>query len=507
MAPVEEETRERRLPVLRSHVDPRSEIYLGNRAGMLERLAALDEQQALARAGGGTRYTERHRARGRMLARERIELLVDEDAAFLELSTIAAWGTDYTVGASVVTGIGVISHTECMIIAHDPTVRGGASNTRLQVEHPVTEAVTGLDLVALQLAVAEGAPLPDSALRPTITGHAVEARLYAEDPLADFLPAGGTLHRFEIPGAVADDDRAIRLRVDSGFASGDVVPGDYDPMLAKVIAHGPTRADAVRRLAAGLRRARVHGVTTNRDLLVGVLEHPEFAAGRIDTHFLDRFPPATLAAGIADPAELGWYALAASLAGQANERATASVWADAPSGWRNNRSSPQIRRWHSGHGIVEIGYALGAEVRVEVDGQPVEVAVGAVRPGSVDLVVGGVRRRFDVDTDGPCAWVDSARGSVRLTREPRFPEPESAVAAGSLVAPMPATVVRVEVTEGDRVTRGQVLLVLEAMKMEHRVVAPYDGTASRVNVKVGAGVDAGSPLIVIEADGTEEEQG
>jgi propionyl-CoA carboxylase alpha chain len=374
-------------------------------------------------------------------------------------------------------------------------------NTRLQVEHPVTEAVTGLDLVALQIAVAEGAPLPETALRPSITGHAVEARLYAEDPLADFLPVSGTMHRFEIDGGGLAGDG---IRVDSGLVSGDVVSVNYDPMLAKVVAHGATRAEAVRRLVSALRRARIHGVTTNRDLLVGVLEHPEFAAGRIDTHFLDRHPPATLVPGL-DAIELGWYALAAALAAQARRRTAATVWAEAPSGWRNNRAALQTRRYRSGPTTVAVGYALGPGGTVELDGRMADVGIGAVTAETVELVVDGVRRRFTVDLDGATAWVDSARASVGLTCEPRFPDAEAAVATGSLVAPMPGTVVRVDVAAGQRVQRSQPLLVLEAMKMEHSVTAPADGTVTAVNVKVGMGVDAGAPLVIFAADEKTEE--
>ena len=368
-------------------------------------------------------------------------------------------------------------------------------NTRLQVEHPVTEAVTGLDLVALQLSVAEGEPLPAAAVTPTMTGHAVEARIYAEDPLADFLPAAGTVQRFEFPSGV---------RVDSGGRAGDVVSVNYDPMLAKVIAHGPTRAAAVRALATALRRARIHGVTTNRDLLVGVLEHPEFAAGRIDTHFLDRHPPAELAGGIDDPAELGYYALAAALADQSAQRGEAGAWAAAPSGWRNNRSALQRRSYSTPDATVEVGYALDSTPQVEIDGAALDVGVAEVTPARVDLVVAGVRRRFDVDPDDAGVWVDSVRGGVRLVRQPRFPEPEGTLAAGSLLAPMPGVVVRVDVAQGDTVAAGQPLLVLEAMKMEHLVAAPAAGTVTALNVKVGLSVDGGALLVVIGGEETEE---
>jgi propionyl-CoA carboxylase alpha chain len=386
-------------------------------------------------------------------------------------------------------------------------------NTRLQVEHPVTEAITGLDLVALQLAVAEGRPLPDAARHPVIRGHAIEARLYAEDPLADFLPATGTLQRFELgrrdvgrfePGRF-EMAGAAGVRVDSGFETGDTVSVHYDPMLAKVIAHGATRAEAVRALAAALRRARIHGVTTNRDLLVGVLEHPEFAAGRTDTHFLERHPPATLAGG-PDRAEVVLSAVAAALMQQHQQRHHARVWAEAPSGWRNNPGGPATRRYTRGADSVEIGYRMGGPgtTTVEVDGAPFDVTVGAVTAETVELTAGGVRRRYHVDIDTTSAWVDTTRGGVRLTCVPRFPPAEAMRAAGSLVAPMPGVVVRVDVAAGDTVKKGQRLLVLEAMKMEHQVTAPAAGIVTALNVKPGLGVDAGAVLAVVDEQAEQE---
>ena len=235
-------------------------------------------------------------------------------------------------------------------------------NTRLQVEHPVTELITGLDLVRLQLEIASGQPLPphvremgyremglgEMALGEMgrtgpgsagagsagagFTGHAIEARLYAEDVPAGYLPASGDLHTLEIGPADG-------LRVDAGFASGTRVSTFYDSMLAKVIGYGPTRDDARRVLASALSRARLHGVVTNRDLLVGILREPEFAAGAIDTGYLARHQPAELCppAGRAGPVHL----LAVALAGQARRREEAPVLATLPSGWRNNPSAPQ----------------------------------------------------------------------------------------------------------------------------------------------------------------------
>jgi acetyl-CoA carboxylase biotin carboxylase subunit len=366
-------------------------------------------------------------------------------------------------------------------------------NTRLQVEHPVTELVTGLDLVHLQIQVAEGAALPPEVVDAHITGHAIEARLYAEDPSAGFLPASGTLEQFAV-----DTGRGVRL--DSGFESGCAVPTEYDPMLAKVITHGATRDEAIRKLASALRRARVDGVTTNRDLLVGILEHPEFRAGRIDTHFLERHDPADLARPHDAEAETGLAALAVALADQAENRAAAGRWRHTPPGWRNNRNGLTRRVLVADHGPVEVGYLLGRESRFEIDGQPLDVEVRGIRPDEVRLQVGRVVRRLAVRGVGETAYVDTGRATLHLRRQPRFPDPESLVPEGSLVAPMPGTVVRVGVAEGDVVEIGQPLVVLEAMKMEHEVVAFAAGTVEAVPVEVGSAVDTGQVLIVLKPE-------
>ncbi len=205
-------------------------------------------------------------------------------------------------------------------------------NTRLQVEHPVTELITGLDLVRLQLEIAAGQPLPPQVTGARFTGHAIEARLYAEDVPAGYLPVSGDLHTFEI-------DLSNGLRVDAGFASGTRVSTFYDPMLAKVIGYGPTRDDARRTLAAALSRARLHGVVTNRDLLVGILREPEFAAGAIDTGYLGRHQPEELCPP--DVAAGPVHLLAVALASQTRRRGEAPVLGTLPSGWRNNSSAPQ----------------------------------------------------------------------------------------------------------------------------------------------------------------------
>ena len=382
-------------------------------------------------------------------------------------------------------------------------------NTRLQVEHPVTELVTGIDLVKLQLEVAAGKPIGDEVARAVITGHAIEARLYAEDVPAGYLPTSGDLHTFDIPAADG-------LRVDAGFASGTRVSTFYDSMLAKVIGYGATRDDARRLLAGSLSRARLHGVTTNRELLAAILREDEFAAGAIDTGYLDRHPYSELVPGPTAAARTV-HPLAAALAGQAVRRAAAPVLASLPSGFRNNPSAPQSVTYQPAAGQrgagqggarqgrgepVEVTYRIGRDsVTATVAGVPVpEVTVLSATPGRVDLVCDGVRRIVDVTRIGAVSYVDSPLGHDALTEVERFPDPSAAVHAGSLLAPMPGTVVRVDVTAGDTVEAGTAIVTIEAMKMEHAVRAPARGIVTAVCVAVGAQVDSGTVLAVVEEE-------
>ncbi len=374
-------------------------------------------------------------------------------------------------------------------------------NTRLQVEHPVTECVTGLDLVRLQLLVAEGRPLPEEALRATRRGHAIEARLYAEVPGEGFVPSTGTVHRFRVPAEPG-------LRVDAGIADGSVVGPHYDPMLAKLVAHGATRTEAARILARGLRRMQLHGVRSNRELLVGILEHEEFLRGATDTHFLERHAPAELAARAADPRRHRLHAIAAALAARAERRRSARVLRTVPAGWRNVPSEPVRVEYAVDGSTIEVGYRVerGATL-VQVDGEPLpELSLIAATPDGVTLQEGRVLRRIEVHRVGDVTWVDSVLGSSCLTELPRYPSGVATLEAGSLVAPMPGIVLRVAVTPGARVERGDELLALEAMKMEHRVLAPHAGTVTEVRVAPGANVAAGEVLVVIAGEQTVEEQ-
>ena len=366
-------------------------------------------------------------------------------------------------------------------------------NTRLQVEHPVTELITGLDLVRVQLEVAEGRPLGPEVTGARINGHAMEARLYAEDVPAGFRPATGTMHRFAVPALPG-------VRVDAGVSDGSVVGVDYDPMLAKVIAHGTTRDQARRRLASALARAELHGVTTNRDLLVGVLGEPEFRDDAIDTGYLARHDPAVLAAPLGGGA-LDLHAAVAALAGQAARRAAAPVLRGVPSGWRNVPNEDQVTVLRCGEQHLEVRYAFGRSgLRVAVGGKDLPGVVGGeIGPEGVDLTVGGIRRRYRVHWVGDTAYVDSPLGSSVLAEIPRFTEPGSTAPAGSLLAPMPGTVVRIAVAHGDSVSAHDPIIVLEAMKMEHAIRAPAAGLVTEVNVRVGQTVDTGTELARVEA--------
>jgi propionyl-CoA carboxylase alpha chain len=356
-------------------------------------------------------------------------------------------------------------------------------NARLQVEHPVTECVTGLDLVHLQLRLAEGEPLPES--MPPLRGHAIEARLYAEDPRRGFLPAAGTLDRFRI-------DPRPGLRVDAGVVDGSRVDAHYDPLLAKVIAHAPSRVEAARLLASALQRARLHGLPTNRDLLVSVLRHPAFLGGEADTGFLERHAAAL---AVAPPRPLWLEAVAAALAAQAARRAGATL----PSGWRNNPSQLQRTDFDG----VSVGYRLHRDtLEVEVDGEPRAVRLWSCGPELVELEAGGVRRRFEVHRVGDRHYVDGPLGACALRELPRFPEPvqvQGATSAGSLTAPLPGIVRRIAAKAGDSVKAGTLLVVIEAMKMEHHVTAPRAGRVGAILVAEGEEVAAGTPLAVVEA--------
>jgi 3-methylcrotonyl-CoA carboxylase alpha subunit len=376
-------------------------------------------------------------------------------------------------------------------------------NTRLQVEHPVTEMVTGLDLVEWQLRVAAGEPLPLRQEEIVCRGHAVEVRLYAEDPRRDFLPSVGKLIHVNLP---PDRDG---LRVDIGFGQGDTVSAYYDPMLAKVIAWGEDRPAALRRLVGALEASAVVGVANNLSFLAAILRHSEFAAGPVDTGFIGRemevlAPPRVPASDAV--LVLGTLAVIADRtkfsAGASDPRSPWSV----SDGWQLSGEAVETLRLREGEREVAIGirHLRGGALALSVSGTTflahVEAREGAALTASVD----GHRVKLDVVHEGQEIWVFRPGGPALLHAvDPLSGGAGGTAGSGHLTAPMPGTVVAVSVRAGDSVTRGARLMVVEAMKMEHAIVAPADGTVAAVRFAVGDKVGEGEDVIDFES-ATEE---
>ncbi|MEV5707538.1 biotin carboxylase N-terminal domain-containing protein [Actinoallomurus sp. NPDC052274] len=367
-------------------------------------------------------------------------------------------------------------------------------NTRLQVEHPVTEGAVaidgrpGLDLVELQLRVAAGEPLPFGQDAVAFDGHAVEARVYAEDPARGFLPTGGRV-------LLLDEPYGLDVRVDSGLHEGAVVGGSYDPMLAKVIARGPDRASALRRLDQALASYTLLGVGTNVAFLRSLLADPDVAAGRLDTGLVERRP--------ADPAdgEISGDVLAAAALERmlALETPDPGPW-DVLDGWR--LGEPAWTTWRIAGREVRIrGRAADAQVSVD-GGDPVRVA--ARRDGAHLLVDhAGDRTRFTCVRDGDVCWLgrDGRVWSLKETEPLAARTAETTVAAGAVRSPMPGTVAAVKAADGDEVVAGQPLVIVEAMKMEHTVTAPVDGVVGELTVQPGAQVALDEVLAVVTPKG------
>jgi acetyl/propionyl-CoA carboxylase alpha subunit len=362
-------------------------------------------------------------------------------------------------------------------------------NTRLQVEHPVTEEVYGLDLVRLQLEIAGGAPLPLAQDDVTASGHAVEVRLYAENPAAGDRPSPGALHRYA---------HGTDLRWEDAVGATGEVSAFYDPMIAKVIAHAPTRAEAARRLAAGLAAAEIHGPATNRDLLVAVLRDPEFLAGETRTDFLETHP------ALRDPAPVTPFPvqLAAALACAAARRRGHDRLA--PPGFRTLRRAPRACGTWNGHDVAYRLHAPAGEatLKLDVDGTEHVLALRDLGPEGVRVRLDAVEYpcRVAIHGDEDTLWVDDAEGGSVWRRPPRLPAPEDAHASGGPVAEVPGTVVEVLVAPGERVSAGQKLVVLEAMKMEHPALAAAEGVVEAVHVAVGQYVEAHATLVSLAAE-------
>lgn len=412
-------------------------------------------------------------------------------------------------------------------------------NTRLQVEHPVTECVWGVDLVAEQIRIAEGAQLGEI---PEPVGHAIEVRLYAEDPAANWQPQHGRVHEFALPLAHTTFDSPLGhagrtgvsgVRVDSAIAAGSDITTHYDPMIAKIIATGATRTEAVRRLSGALRQFKMHGPVTNRDTLLNIVEHPAFIQGLTPTSFLDDHGLDSLTQNRVDTTQRDLATIAAALADAAANRdaqAVSGAPLRVPSGWRNVRSQSHVKafidsldgrertaryhfdsvmgRWVAGLAVDDANPSDADST--DVDSTHLESAdllVLEVSSSAVTLESDGVEQRFNVsryseptttDPHNVAVFVDTLNGPVKLVRVPRFPLTGAQFAAGTLQAPMPGMVARIAVSVGDQVTARQPLLWIEAMKMEHQILAPTDGVVTEIFVTPATQVDEGQVLIHIE---------
>jgi propionyl-CoA carboxylase alpha chain len=362
-------------------------------------------------------------------------------------------------------------------------------NTRLQVEHPVTELVTGVDLVALQLSVAEGEPLPFTQADLRITGHAIEARVCAEDPMRDYLPSTGPVWRLDVPDGV---------RVDSGLEGGNVISPHYDSMVAKIIAFGPTRAVATRRLHRALVGTWMPGPASNLPLLREILAHQAWASGDLHTRFLDAHglptaPPLNLERGAVAATALRWLT------------ARGGPWsAEIGLGWRIEGPAAHTVAWGSFGERIEASWRdRGDHAEVALgDGEPMTVGLAALGGDDYALTVDGMRSTVRLLAQGEVVYVHLGDAEAMLTSEPRYPLPAGMEdEPGTCTSPTPGTVVKVHIEVGDPVTAGQALVALEAMKMEHTVTAPTDGIVSAVLVEAGEAVDQGAVLVrIAQAD-------
>ena len=361
-------------------------------------------------------------------------------------------------------------------------------NTRLQVEHPVTEEVTGKDLVYEQLRIARGEELGYSQDDITWVGSAIEARLYAEDPSNDFLPATGTLIAYE-------SDSNIDARWDTGIEQGSVVGTDFDPMLAKVITKGKTRTDAANKLALALESLHIGGVTTNRDFLVASLRTNDFLKGKTTSDFIEKTNPQR--AVILEGQSLENASSAAALWIQGFNRENANILKEIPTGWRNSRLPKQKISFHYLDENVEVTYQSNRDGSFAVnDGTTARIIEWT--PLGIDIEVNKSRFFSKVTRDNDNVVVHGPWGDALFKILPRFTLPGSEQQAGGLVAPMPGKVIDLKVKVGSKVKKGDTLVILEAMKMEHQVKASEDGKVTKVLIKKDDQLENGALLMVVD---------
>ena len=361
-------------------------------------------------------------------------------------------------------------------------------NTRLQVEHPVTEEVTGKDLVYEQLRIARGEELGYSQDDITWKGSSIEARLYAEDPSNDFLPATGTLIAYE-------SDANIDARWDTGIEQGSVVGTDFDPMLAKVITKGKTRVDAANKLALALESLHIGGVTTNRDFLVASLRSEDFLKGNTTSDFIEKSNP--LRAVVLEGSSLENATSAAALWIQGQNRENANILKEIPTGWRNSRLPRQKITLSYLDNEVEVTYKANRDGSFAVNEETTAKVINWT-PSGIDIEINTSRFYSKITQDDDNIVVHGPWGDALFKILPRFTLPGSEVQAGGLIAPMPGKVIDLKVKVGSKVKKGDTLVILEAMKMEHQVKASEDGKVTKVLIKKDDQLENGALLMVVD---------
>ena len=365
-------------------------------------------------------------------------------------------------------------------------------NPRLQVEHPVTEMITGLDLVKLQIEIAEGKPLPLQPEEIKTAGHAIEARLYAEDPDNNFLPATGTLYDWHVADGMND------VRIDAGIEAGMNIGINYDPLLAKVIAHGSTRDAAMRKLSYALRGLSIQGVQTNRDFLLRLLEHDNFLAGKVHTGFIAENQDALIKQE--NPALDRVAAMAAALYWQKQWQTSDELLTNISPGYRNNPYRNPSLKLQIGQREIVVSWHHRANDIYEVSalGETNQVNIISFAQPDLRLSFDGRQINFRLTEAGDRLYLHSSSGSRTITRLPRHPEIQSATEHGAMTSTMPGQVAKIFVTVGQQVKAGDPLLILEAMKMEQTMRTAIDGIIETIHVKEGAVVGPGERLISIK---------
>ena len=361
-------------------------------------------------------------------------------------------------------------------------------NTRLQVEHPVTEEVTGKDLVYEQLRIARGEELGYSQDDITWHGSSIEARLYAEDPSNDFLPATGTLIAYE-------SDTNIDARWDTGIEQGSVVGTDFDPMLAKVITKGKTRVDAANKLALALESLHIGGVTTNRDFLVASLRSEDFLKGKTTSDFIEKSNPQR--AVVLKGSALENATAAAALWIQGQNRENANILKEIPTGWRNSRLPRQKITLSYLDNEVEVTYKSNRDGSFAVNEETTAKVIDWT-PSGIDIEINSSRFYSKITQADDNIVVHGPWGDALFKILPRFTLPGSEIQAGGLIAPMPGKVIDLKVKVGSKVKKGDTLVILEAMKMEHQVKASEDGKVTKVLIKKDDQLENGALLMVVD---------